>query len=266
MVRSENTNNVRIAMGHSEKPRQGTFNQPKVVRILLSEVQVAEMKLAQVRLEVVRFSGSQEHGPAILLRGEGSVTVAGKEDRVLLLADTASRFSGQWRKLSRGEVMQVPVKLAVQGETLSGALVVWEREGQRQGRFVVDESDGGAQRRFTARSLAAPAPNLPSSESIVDFYADPYFTEWVGTFIRLCSGATLRDGIQDGFARAEEATACADGSQTKSCFVATSCEDSDGDGVVSPDQCTWIGVACPCHIWSYEGCAPCPPICPWLDR
>ncbi|MFZ5804307.1 MAG: hypothetical protein ACOY7U_05595 [Acidobacteriota bacterium] len=224
------------------------------------------MTLTQVRLEVVRFSGSQEHGSAILLRGEGIVTVAGKEDRVLLSADSASSFSGQWRKVSRREVMQVPVKLTVQGETLSGALVVWQREGRQEGRFVSDEGSEGAQTQLVTQGVSAPQPNLPSSEYIVDFYSDPYFTEWVGTFIRLCSGATLRDGIQDGFARAEEATACADGSQTKSCFVATSCEDPDGDGVVSPDQCTWIGVACPCHIWSYEGCAPCLPICPWLDR
>ncbi|BCW94443.1 MAG: hypothetical protein KatS3mg007_2337 [Thermoanaerobaculum sp.] len=189
-----------------DKERVGVSRE--VVRILLSEVQVAEMKLAQVKLEVVRFSGNGKQGPAVLLRGEGIVTVAGREDRVLLLADTASGFSGQWRKLSRGEVMQVPVKLTVQGETLSGALVVWQREGRQEGRFVSDEGSEGAQAQLVVQGLAAPQPNLPTSEYIVDFYANNDYTEWVGSLIRLCNGALSREGIQDGWTRTEEIRNC----------------------------------------------------------
>ncbi|MFN3412711.1 MAG: hypothetical protein ACK42L_01430, partial [Thermoanaerobaculum sp.] len=66
-----------------EGEREKVFRE--VVRILLSEVQVAEMKLAQVRLEVVRFSGNGKQGAAVFLRGEGMVTGSGKEDRVLLI-------------------------------------------------------------------------------------------------------------------------------------------------------------------------------------
>jgi len=215
---------------------------PEVIRILLSEVQVAEMTLTQVRLEVVRFSGSQEHGSAILLRGEGIVTVAGKEDRVLLSADSASSFSGQWRKVSRREVMQVPVKLTVQGETLSGALVVWEREGQRQGRFVM--GDRGDQGLLAARDLAAGEPTMPVSELVIDYFADTNFSEWVGSFIRLCNGATSREGIQDGFSKAETTTSC----DLNNPWTRQECWqyigwDENGDG--TPEQFVWFQVNCP---------------------
>jgi hypothetical protein len=226
---------------------------PEVVRILLSEVQVAEMKLAQVRLEVVRFSGSQEHGPAILLRGEGIVTVAGKEDRVLLLADTASGFSGQWRKLSRGEVMQVPVKVVVNGKGISGALVVWQREGRQEGRFVSDEGSEGAQAQLVVQGLAAPQPNLPSSEYIVDFYADPYFTEWVGSFIRLCNGATSREGIQDGWTKTEDIAGCNGFGAQHYCWVKF-CEDPN-----NMTTCSFYQTNCPGFLCSEPNvsCQPC---------
>ncbi|MEW5877278.1 MAG: hypothetical protein AB1751_04325 [Acidobacteriota bacterium] len=221
-----------------------------MVRILLSEVQVAEMKLAQVRLEVVRFSGSQEHGPAILLRGEGIVTVAGKEDRVLLLADTASGFSGQWRKLSRGEVMQVPVKLTVRGETLSGALVVWQREGRQEGRFVSDEGSEGAQAQLVVQGLAAPQPNLPSSEYIVDFYANNDYTEWVGSLIRLCNGALSREGIQDGWTRTEKIRNCQGSTNETRCFYKY-CDSGT-------NLCAWQVVPCPCRVVVSGECVECP--------
>ncbi|MFZ5804311.1 MAG: hypothetical protein ACOY7U_05615 [Acidobacteriota bacterium] len=212
-----------------DKERVGVSRE--VVRILLSEVQVAEMKLAQVKLEVVRFSGNGKQGPAVLLRGEGIVTVAGKEDRVLLLADTASGFSGQWRKLSRGEVMQVPVKLTVQGETLSGALVVWEREGQRQGQFVVEETAG-----MGVSLLGTPEPRLPSREVEIHYYSDSTFTEEVGWELRLCNGTTVREGVV-GPVKWEISELCSGGGGSSTCaeFSCNRCAPG----------CVWCSIECP---------------------
>ncbi len=239
----------------------------EVVRMLLSEVQVGGMKVEQVTLEVVRFSGDGAKGAAVLVGGAGVVRLGGKEDKVWFLADSSSAFLGHWRTLSQGEVMQVPVKMALQGEVLSGALVVWQRPGEYQGRFVSDEGGECTQGQRVVQGLAAAQPNLPSSEYIVDFYADPYFTEWVGSFIRLCNGATSREGIQDGFARTEETRQCTTSDGSQQCFVRDYCWDWNGDGKIELSECRdWKPVPCPCRLWNFGAwgeCVVCPPNCPW---
>lgn len=218
--------------------------QREVVRILLDKVQVGDTMVQGMAVQILRFAGDGKRGPAFLMEGSGKVRVAGKEDTVWLSADSASAFAGQWRKLSSGEVMQVPVKVVVLGQGTSGALVVWQRQGHQEARFVSDEAREKAQGLPAAQALAAPQPNLPSSEYIVDFYADPYFTEWVGSFIRLCNGATAREGVQDGFSKVETTSSC----DLNNPWEHLECWqyigwDEDGDG--RPEQFIWFQVNCP---------------------
>ncbi|MGC8916983.1 MAG: hypothetical protein ACP5NF_08400, partial [Thermoanaerobaculum sp.] len=146
---------------------------------------------------------------------------------------------------------------------------------------------------FAALGLSAPQPNLPSSEYIVSFYADPFFSEWVGDFIRLCTGATARNGIQDGYSKAEEGMTCGAPQSYLNCWARFvdhngnptfppgpqppgGCRDLNGDGDTNdPGECgadPWILVDCPCSKRPGDTqcmtcgiyCTPTPTAgCPW---
>ncbi|MFN3414149.1 MAG: hypothetical protein ACK42L_08845, partial [Thermoanaerobaculum sp.] len=86
----------------------------------------------------------------------------------------------------------------------------------------------------------------------MDFYAEPYFTEWVGAFIRLCNGATSRQGIQDRVAKAEEHRHCQTAEPAQQCFVREYCYDWNGDGEIEVSECRdWKTVPCPCRLWNF---------------
>ncbi|MGC8917676.1 MAG: hypothetical protein ACP5NF_11940, partial [Thermoanaerobaculum sp.] len=109
---------------------------------------------------------------------------------------------------------------------------------------------------FAALGLSAPQPNLPSSEYIVDFYANNDFTEWVGSFIRLCNGATLREGIQTGWTKTEETMNCHDTGTLSNCYYRR-CDPNCNDPNLC---CAWVLLGgCPCRVMPDEPrCVQCP--------
>jgi hypothetical protein len=112
-------------------------------------------------------------------------------------------------------------------------------------------------------SEASAQPLLPAYEGETDYYSDPNWSNWVGDYIRLCDGAVVRDGVQDGYSKSLYRTPCQSGSESSDCWA----KGAAGEWFLVPCDCWWCpqGSGCYCITCPGPGCPPteCQPLgCP----
>jgi hypothetical protein len=230
--------------------------------------------LADLRLKVaIVTEGSrcnQDRGNATLVSGDGAVvTVTGVTRSVRLEGLNAGSWQGTYARANSGGELwfQLPVRL-VTGPRPGpvGVLLVRTNGGGQQGVLGgtanwADSRDlddllperRGWREGFNAdvgypspAAAASIRPELPSNEGETDYYSDGDWSNWVGAYIRLCDGAVVREGVQDGNSKSHYRASWSTGSSETTCWQKVC------DGTV----CNWFQVACPGWF-----CSPADPRC-----